>query len=173
MRHTFFDGRFAALCSLLLAALWLSSGCRTPSTPLEPSHGSTVAIDADLQNASREWDRRFNAQDLDGVAALYAEEVVSMPPNLPTMHGRKAVRADLREFFGLNQGQIVTRVEAITMEGTLALERATFLLKYKPRAGGPEVVETGKHLVGRRKIEGKWLIVLEIWNTAQEAPHQH
>jgi ketosteroid isomerase-like protein len=54
---------------------------------------------------------------------------------------------------------------SITVESGLAIERAHYRLTYRPRAGGAEVVETGRHVECRRKIGGQWLIVTEIWNT--------
>jgi hypothetical protein len=51
------------------------------------------------------------------------------------------------------------------MEGHLAIEAAHYRLTSKPRAGGRECVESGRHLECRRRIDGRWQFVLEIRNS--------
>lgn len=118
-----------------------------------------------LARASAEWDARFNAADTVGLLALYAPDVVSMPYDAPASRGHAAVRADFISFFSGNvQQRHETHVEDIVISGDLAIERGSYTLRYTPRNGGGEVVETGKHLECRRRIKGRWLIIYEIWN---------
>jgi ketosteroid isomerase-like protein len=123
-----------------------------------------LGTDPALQAASKEWDQVYNSGDVARLGALYAEDVVSMPPNLPTLKGRKALEEDFRTFFAANTAHHETMVDEIVQEGDLAIERARYRLTIRPKAGGPEVVETGRHLECRRKIGGEWKIVIEIWN---------
>ncbi len=143
--------------------LFLCVACQTAN------HSRTGRHD-DLRKASEEWDNLFNAGDAAKLAPLYAENVISMPPNLPTIQGRKALQADFESFFAANVARHETTVDEILMDGSLAIERAHYRLTYRPRAGGAEVVETGRHLECRQKIDGKWKIVLEIWNSDAPAP---
>ena len=93
-----------------------------------------------------------------------------MPPNAPTMRGRQALQADFKSFFEANIARHETMVDEMVIEGSLAIERAHYRLSYRPRAGGTEVIETGRHLECRKKIDGKWQIVLEIWNSDTPPP---
>jgi ketosteroid isomerase-like protein len=129
-----------------------------------------VSQQEELRQASAVWDRLFNAGDGAKLALLYAEDAISMPPNSPTIKGRGAIQADLEGYFAGNAARHETMVETIVREGDLAIESARYRLTYKPRAGGAEVVETGRHLECRRKIGGQWKIVLEIWNLDTPAP---
>ena len=48
----------------------------------------------------REWVRRFNAADIDGLAALYAEDAVNHQVVTDPLQGREAIRAMFRTEFG-------------------------------------------------------------------------
>jgi ketosteroid isomerase-like protein len=147
----------------LLISLLLASGCQTAD------HARSGRPD-ELTRASQEWDRHFNAGDAAALTALYAENAVSMPPSLPTLQGRAALQRDFEGFFAINEARHETTVDEIIVEGGLAIERAHYRLTYRPRGGGAEVVETGRHVECRRRIGDQWLIVTEIWNTDAPSP---
>ena len=88
-----------------------------------------------------------------------------MPPNLPTITGRKALQADFEDFFAGNVATHQTTIDEIRVDGDSSIERARYKMTFKPRAGGEQVVETGRHIEYRRKINGEWKIVIEIWNS--------
>lgn len=159
-------------CSLLMA------GCQNTDSPgkpdkaqveIEQSEASAKAQE-ELKQASQEWDRLYNSGDVDNLVALYAEDTVSMPPGAPTISGREALQADFKGFFSKNVARHETMVDKVLIEGDLALEVARYKLTFKPREGGAEVVETGRHMETRRKIDGQWKIILEIWNSDSPAP---
>ena len=122
-------------------------------------------MDEPISNAGTEWDRRFNAGDAAGLAELYAADVVSMPPNAPTVTGREAVRKEFQSFFAANTARHETMTDQIIRQGDLAIERARYVLTFKPKSGVAEIRETGRHVECRRRIDGTWQIVWEIWNT--------
>ena len=69
-----------------LALVGVGAGCRAggPAESLEAPDG------AYLQQAGMEWDALFNARRPIQLAALYAEDAVSMPFNRPNLNGRQA-----------------------------------------------------------------------------------
>jgi ketosteroid isomerase-like protein len=146
----------------LLMLLLCLTGCQTTGR-------SEADARAHLGKADEEWDRLFNAGDARGLAALYAEDVVSMPPNLPTISGRAALQKDFETFFSENSARHQTIIDQIIVEGDMAIERGRYKMTFKPKAGGAEVSETGRHVEIRRRINGEWKIFLEIWNT-ESAP---
>ena len=148
----------------LAATLLLLTGCQNVC-PFRAHNEPAALQQEELRQASAEWDRAFNAGDAAKLALLYAEDATSMPPNNPTLRGRKAIQADFETFFAGNVARHETIVDEILQEGDLAIEAARYRLTFKPRAGGAEVVESGRHLECRRKIDGKWRIILEIWNS--------
>ena len=155
---------------LLAATLFLLAGCQ-PGAGLQSGPAPAAASAPDeLRGASVEWDAVFNSGDVAKLATLYAEDAVSMPPGAPTLRGREALQADFKSFLDANSARHETMVDGIVTDGNLAVEYAHYRMTSKPRAGGAETVETGRHVETRRKIAGRWQIVVEIWNQDAAPP---
>ena len=67
----------------------------------------------------REWVRRFNAADIDGLGALYAEDAVNHQVVTDPLHGREAIRAMFRTEFG--RATMVCLVEQLFEDGEWAI----------------------------------------------------
>jgi uncharacterized protein (TIGR02246 family) len=153
-----------AVCLLLVVGCQSATKSRTHERPRAPQQ------EEELRQASAEWDKLYNAGNAANLAALYDENTISMPPNSPTLQGRKALQADFESFFAGNIARHQTVVDKIVMDRDLAIEAAHYRLTFRPRAGGAEMIESGRHLECRRFIDGKWRIVLEIWNSETPLP---
>ena len=88
-----------------------------------------------------------------------------MPFNRPALEGRPAIEADFRQFFESFTAVHHTTVEALEISGDMAVERGRYRLTVTPRARGIPAHETGKHVVVRKRVNGQWMILWEIWNT--------
>jgi uncharacterized protein (TIGR02246 family) len=154
-----------AAAAIVLMSLCLSVGCRTRSNPGLPSDASSKD-EASLKQASADWDRLFNSGQAAGLAALYSPDLVSMPYETPTVHGRQAQQAAFEQFFAENQNaRHQTTVEEILVANEWAIERGRYTMTYTPRKTGLQIVETGRHVMCRKKVDGTWQIAWEIWNT--------
>jgi ketosteroid isomerase-like protein len=153
----------------LLFSFLIFTGCHSASHPSTHKLTDAQAEERELRQASREWDQLFNDGDAAQLGSLYADSAISMPPNSPTVQGRRAIQADFESFFSANVARHQTIVDGMLQDGDVAIEAAHYRLTYKPRAGGSEVVETGRHVECRRKIGGRWQIVVEIWNSDSPA----
>lgn len=67
----------------------------------------------------REWVRRFNAADIDGLAALYAEDAINHQVVTAPLHGREAIAAMFRTEFG--RATMVCEVENLFEDGEWAI----------------------------------------------------
>ena len=67
----------------------------------------------------REWVRRFNAADIDGLGALYAEDAVNHQVVTDPLHGREAITAMFRTEFG--RATMVCLVEQLFEDGEWAI----------------------------------------------------
>ncbi len=128
--------------------------------------GAASLSDADIaaiEEGSEAFAAAANADDWGGVAALYTEDAVLMPPNGPAVQGRAAVEAFFATFppfsgFTLNPVEIDGR-------GDLAFVRGTFSMTIEME-GMPAVQETGKYIeIRRRQTDGSWLIATDILNS--------
>jgi len=67
----------------------------------------------------QEWVRRFNAADIDGLAALYAEDAVNHQVVMAPLHGRAAIRSMFEIEFA--RALMVCIVENIFEDGEFAI----------------------------------------------------
>jgi len=67
----------------------------------------------------REWVRRFNAVDADGLTALYAEDAVNHQVVTDPLHGREAITAMFRTEFG--RATMVCTMENLFEDGEWAI----------------------------------------------------
>lgn len=122
--------------------------------------------DVYLKHAPLEWDSLFNAGNAEAVAALYTDDVLSMPFDAPTITGIKAQEESLKSLLEQNPGaQHHTLVDEIITRDSISIERSRYTMAYTPLGTGKQINETGRHVMCRKKINGQWKIAWEIWNT--------
>lgn len=142
---------------LLCSALFASAQAQPSAAP-----DSSVTT---LERAGVVWDSLFNSGNIEALTNTYAEDVTSMPFSAPTVHGRKALKAELEKFLAAYNARHETRIQEILTGENWAIELATYTMVFSPREGGAETIETGRHVMKRVKKDGKWFISWEIWNT--------
>jgi steroid delta-isomerase-like uncharacterized protein/uncharacterized protein (TIGR02246 family) len=115
----------------------------------------------DFANMSEAWEKAYNAKDAAGVAALYAEDGVMKPPNADQAKGRQAIEAHLAREMKLVSG----RLDIVTVEhghdGDLGFARGTFSMT----DSHGNIVDRGKWVEVRKKVDGRWQIDSDIWNS--------
>jgi ketosteroid isomerase-like protein len=121
--------------------------------------------DAELEGFVEAWEKAFNANELEKVAAMYVEEGRRMPPNAETAMGRDGILAQLKASRALMSG-VELEFEKTVVEGTLAATHGTYKIK------GPDgsVVDHGKWLAVGRKTDGGWKTISDIWNSDRPLP---
>lgn len=80
------------------------------------THRGPAVAPKDLVN---EWVRRFNAADIDGLAALYAPDAINHQVVTEPLHGRAAIRAMFAIEFG--RAQMTCLVEQVLADGEWAV----------------------------------------------------
>ena len=137
---------------LLLAA------CRVAPPDLSDDDKASIraATDSFVANARA---RRDSAN-----ALLYTENASVMPPNAGIAEGRAAIRAWLSAFPPVSDFTL-TPIE-IDGRGDLAYVRGTYSFKLVGPDGHQVGEDHGKYVEVRRKQpDGKWLMVLDIFNS--------
>ncbi len=143
-----------ALFAFALAA------CQTLETePTESTPTRTVAEPATDRAAIEAMTASYQAADRAGdhaaIAALYADDAVIHPANLPAARGREALDA----YFAANDSEpqdiTFTTVGVVVSEaGDMAYEVGSI--------AAPDWA--GKYLTVYRKTDGRWLIVGDSWS---------
>jgi ketosteroid isomerase-like protein len=124
------------------------------------------AEQATIQNMANQWSSAANAQDVEGVLALYSKNASVFPPNAAIVTGSGAIRELWSSVIG-SPGYFVS-VETDSVEvssvGDLACSQGTYSSTANDSEGNP-VTETGKWVVvSKKQADGDWRIVTHIWN---------
>lgn len=96
-------------------------------------------------------------------AEMYAESASLMPPNAGIVEGRAAIRAWLAAFPPM-AGFTLTPIE-IDGRGDLAYVRGTYSFTLVGPDGHQLSEDRGKFVEVRRRENGKWLVVIDIFNS--------
>jgi uncharacterized protein (TIGR02246 family) len=121
--------------------------------------------DAELKAFVEAWEQAFNANELDQVAAMYAEDGRRIPPNAEAAKGHDAILAQLKASRAAMSG-VELEFEKTEVDGALAATLGTYKIK------GPDgsVVDHGTWLAVGRKTDEGWKTVSDIWNSDRPLP---
>lgn len=146
--------RSERLCSLLAVAV-----CAMALPALAADESGRIRA------GTASWMQSFNSGNAGAVAALYADEGVLMPPNMPLARGVVAIKESVaKEIAGAKKNGITLSqgaLDEINVAGDMAWHSGSYLVKDK--AG--KQVDAGKFLEVWEKKNGKWRIVRDIWNS--------
>jgi len=103
--------------------------------------------------------------DVEGLLACYSDDVVSMPPDLPAIVGKDALRAYYEEAFSQLSIESLEMTAAEThVAGDWAFSRGKFEETVTP-SGGDAFDVVGKYLfIFHREADGSWKIARLIGN---------
>lgn len=138
------------MSSLAVMALIAAAACAQPGGDQN----------AEFAANSGRWIEAFNAGDVDGLEALYAEECVLMPPNAEMIRGRAGAVAAFSEMIDAGISGGVDTMTAVAAGG-VGYRTGTYWLQTPDGT----VIDRGKFTEAWRKGDGEWKIVNDIWNS--------
>jgi uncharacterized protein (TIGR02246 family) len=151
--------------AVFVPAIVLAAACS--GSPEVPTAGDTAPID-DVRNR---YIAGYNAGDAAAVAALFAEDAISMPDHHATLEGRAAIESYLRDLFMQYSASTTITPGETEVIGDIAHEHGSFTVTLTPKAGGTAMTETGKYLVILKKgSDGTWLLHHDIDNSNVPPP---
>ena len=139
------------------------------SVSCQPGAASLADEDvAALRELGQAYVRGFSSGDAGGVAAVYAEGAVEMPPGVAVREGADAIRSAYQEYFDAGAETVSFTMTAAEIDGIgrLAFDRGTWGWTGREGAGGELVSQTGNYLaIARRQADGSWRYTSMIWNS--------
>ncbi|HET7708071.1 MAG TPA: DUF4440 domain-containing protein [Sphingomicrobium sp.] len=157
---------FAALiCTAALVA-----GCsRAPGDGNATEVAATALDETVIAAANARWLELIKAKDAAGIAQLYAEDGVLMPPNMPIAKGRAAIQKGWADMMALPGFDLTFATEQLSLAsgGDMALDRGTYRFAATPN--GAPYAEVGKFVVVWRKVGGEWKVAADIFNSDRPA----
>ena len=113
------------------------------------------------------YERALNANDLEGILALYGSDPVFMPQHAPALVGRDAVRAGYQQVFATIKLAIRFEVHELEEGGDWAWARTSSAGRTRILAAGVEVAEGNNELFIFRREGGEWRIHRYLFSTNQ------
>lgn len=121
-----------------------------------------------LMQLSRDWSELVASGDLDAVLAVWAEDAVLMPPGMPALEGKMAIRSYVEAAAQLPGFQISwepVRVH-VSRSGDMAYMIERNVSTLNDSLGHP-VMTYGKVVtIWQKDSNGSWKNVIDIWNEA-------
>ena len=113
------------------------------------------------------------ANDVDALAACYAEDAILWGPGAPPAQGRDAIRAAWGGMLEANTitGVVFTDTHYETV-GVTSLGYGNFKLTMQPKAGGDPIVMEGRYSVVAKKEDGRWVYVMDHVSTHPPPPEE-
>ena len=104
------------------------------------------------------------AQDFDSLIQLYTSDVVIMPPNGPSVHGRDSLRAWFESFPRVTHMEV--RVDHVDGQGDLAYVIGSYTMTIHPEGAPGPIEDRGKFIeIRKRQPDGTWPLAADIFNS--------
>ena len=115
-----------------------------------------------IAEANAALEAAFNAGDGAGMAALYTEDAMLLPPGGESVEGRAAIEA----FWQSAIEELGVQVALKTSELKSHMDAATEVGSYVFTGEGGSHVDHGKYVVLWKKVDGDWKLHRDIWNSS-------
>ena len=116
--------------------------------------------------------KAIEAKDLESLMSLVAEDALALYPNMPILEGKDAIREHYKTFFAIPNFKVSGQdlgVE-VSRSGDLAYVRGTASSTTND-ATGKQIVDKSKFIgILKKQPDGKWKIVVDIFNSDLPAP---
>jgi ketosteroid isomerase-like protein len=159
-RATVLTTQFNILVLLLLLVLGMA--CQT-----QTAADTHAADEAALKNLDSEWSKAAGAKDVDKTVSYYAAAAVVMPPNIPSLTTKEAIRGLWQSMLtspGFSGGWNATRVE-VARSGELGYVSGTYEFTERDTGGQP-MTDKGKYLeVWKKQTDGSWKCVIDMFSS--------
>lgn len=158
--------RFSRIAPFLFLAFFLVS-CMPQQPDVDAIRKTIEEFDAASKDAMM-----GEGKDMDKVMSYYAEDAVSMPPNMAPLKGREAIRSWMNQM--MQSGMKMTSVKFSTSDldagGKVAYQVGSYEMAMEVPGMG-EIMDDGKYLsVWKQQQDGSWKVHAEIWNTNKPMP---
>ena len=151
--------------ALAIGVLIVMTGC----TAVTPAAVDTTADETTIKGMTAAWLDAYNAGDVEKIVAMYAEDAVLMPPHASVANGKAAIRSFLQTDTAGAKAAGVKLVPGPAMAGVVN-DMGWESGSYTVNDPSGKTVDSGSYLAVSRKVEGKWLLIRDTYNSDRPLP---
>ncbi len=160
------------LLSLFVFSFLFVIGCQQnqttePGTVQQNNSGSGVlqkTVYDKIVAANQNFMDAFSAQDAEAMASLYTQDAQLMPPNGDFQTGSAAIEAFWGSLFTAGFNGVVLETIEVHGNGNVVSEVGLFTLYLNG-----QFFDNGKYIVVWEKVNGKWYLHRDCWNSNNPA----
>ena len=157
--------RLLAISILVLAA------CGSTQMSSDMQSGDA---ESSIKQANAAFATAMRTNDFDAITNTYTADATFMPPNMPAAHGQSAIRTAWTGFLGqFSSTDIMLTTDDVQQSGDLAAETGRYMVHVVPKGTTTPVTDSGKYVVVWKKIDGRWKIYRDIFNSDLPVPTGH
>ena len=123
-------------------------------------HSDSTAI---MAQADR-WVEFARAENAEGVASIYAEDAMLIPPKAPPISGRERILALFKKQYANSETSFRFQTHELKTAGNWAYRRGSYEVTYIP-TNGKKMKRKAKFIdIWHKGADGEWRIARDIWN---------
>ena len=160
-----FKNKKPLITLVLIGGMAAAIGCAQTPPPSD-----TTADQAKLQSDALIWFEHYAKADADGMANLYAEDALLMPPGAPAAMGRAGIKTYLGEDAAKAKAAGIS-IKNGSVTGTGVNGDSGWISgTYTVADASGKTIDSGSYLSVHRRTGGAWLYIRDIWNSDRPAP---
>jgi uncharacterized protein (TIGR02246 family) len=153
----------AAICCAAALACAMA-GCHgtndMASAPPPDTHDADVKAIGDLE---AQWNKDYEARDLDKIAANYADDAVLMVPDAPAMQGKDPIHNGMQEMLKDPTLSLQFKASRVDVSGSLGYSQGTYVMRSTDPKTHKVMEEHGTYVTTYRKQgDGAWKVEADI-----------
>jgi len=135
---------------------------------------AAAASDPAIRQIADNYVKASLAGDGKAIAALYADDAVEMPPNMPSIKGRAAIEGYYTKMLsgGTKMGSFTLKHIESRASGDSGYDVGTYQQSITPAGATAPLNETGKYVVILKRSGGAWKVAYAIYSSDQPPPRQ-
>jgi uncharacterized protein (TIGR02246 family) len=135
------------------------------STPPAPPAQDVAADQAKLEADAASWFDLLAKGDTNGMANLYAEDALLMPPGAPALNGRAAIATYFaNELGGMKSAGLAIKNGQVT-GADVSGDTGWITGNYTVVDGSGAAVDSGNYMSIHKRTNGQWLFIRDTWNS--------
>ena len=145
----------------MLVAAMTAVGCTTAAPPAQDVEADKAKMQADALS----WFDFYAKADGEGMANLYAEDALLMPPGAPAVTGRAAIKTFLGDDAAKTKSAGLSLKNGTVTGADVAGDTGWISGNYTVVDGSGAAVDSGSYLSVHKRTNGQWLYIRDTWNS--------
>jgi len=135
------------------------------STPPAPPAQDVAADKAKLEADAASWFDLLAKGDTNGMANLYAEDALLMPPGVQALNGRAAIATYFaNELGGMKSAGLAIKNGQVT-GADVSGDTGWITGNYTVVDGSGAALDSGNYMSVHKRTNGQWLFIRDTWNS--------